>query len=86
MWIRQGIKARRTRNEGRVRALKKLREERKNRREVQGKAVIQIDDAQRSGKIVFEAENLNFGFEGKEIVKDFSFNIMRGGPHCTDRP
>lgn len=78
VWIRQGIKARRTRNEGRVRALKKLREERKNRREVQGKAVIQIDDAQRSGKIVFEAENMNFGFEGKEIVKDFSFNIMRG--------
>lgn len=78
VWIRQGIKARRTRNEGRVRALKKLREERLNRREVQGKAVIQIDDAQRSGKIVFEAENLNFGFEGKDIVKDFSFNIMRG--------
>ncbi|UPR50821.1 ABC transporter ATP-binding protein [Vibrio cyclitrophicus] len=78
VWIRQGIKARRTRNEGRVRALKKLREERINRREVQGKAVIQIDDGQRSGKIVFEAENLNFGFEGKEIVKDFSFNIMRG--------
>ncbi|WP_394250882.1 ABC transporter ATP-binding protein [Vibrio profundi] len=78
VWIRQGIKARRTRNEGRVRALKKLREERLNRREVLGKAVIQIDDAQRSGKIVFEAENINFGFEGKEIVKDFSFNIMRG--------
>ncbi|MEZ8946890.1 ABC transporter ATP-binding protein [Vibrio sp. 10N.261.52.C2] len=78
VWIRQGIKARRTRNEGRVRALKKLREERLNRREVQGKAVIQIDDGQRSGKIVFEAENINFGFEGKEIVKDFSFNIMRG--------
>jgi ATP-binding cassette subfamily F protein uup len=78
VWIRQGIKARRTRNEGRVRALKKLREERLNRREVQGKAVIQIDDAQRSGKIVFEAENINFGFEGKQIVKDFSFNIMRG--------
>ncbi|PMM05678.1 ABC transporter ATP-binding protein [Vibrio kanaloae] len=78
VWIRQGIKARRTRNEGRVRALKKLREERLNRREVQGKAIIQIDDGQRSGKIVFEAENINFGFEGKEIVKDFSFNIMRG--------
>lgn len=78
VWIRQGIKARRTRNEGRVRALKKLREERLNRREVQGKAVIQIDDAQRSGKIVFEAENINFGFEGKQIVKNFSFNIMRG--------
>ena len=52
VWIRQGIKARRTRNEGRVRALKKLREERSDRREVQGKANIQIDDASRSGKIV----------------------------------
>ncbi|MBW3697011.1 ABC transporter ATP-binding protein [Vibrio sp. T187] len=78
VWIRQGIKARRTRNEGRVRALKKLREERLNRREVQGKANIQIDESNRSGKIVFEAENINFGFEGKDIVKDFSFNIMRG--------
>ncbi|MEZ8345442.1 ABC transporter ATP-binding protein [Vibrio splendidus] len=78
VWIRQGIKARRTRNEGRVRALKKLREERQDRREVQGKANIQIDTSSRSGKIVFEAENLNFAFEGKEIVTDFSFNIMRG--------
>ncbi|OED73290.1 ABC transporter ATP-binding protein [Vibrio splendidus ZS-139] len=78
VWIRQGIKARRTRNEGRVRALKKLREERQDRREVQGKANIQIDTSGRSGKIVFEAENLNFAFEGKEIVTDFSFNIMRG--------
>ncbi|ODS11379.1 ABC transporter ATP-binding protein [Vibrio scophthalmi] len=78
VWIRQGIKARRTRNEGRVRALKALREERSNRREVQGKAVIQIDDASRSGKIVFEAENLHYAIEGKQIVSDFSFNIMRG--------
>lgn len=78
VWIRQGIKARRTRNEGRVRALKKLREERSNRREVQGKANIQIDDAARSGKIVFEAQNINYAIEGKTIVKDFSFNIMRG--------
>ncbi|MFA0570299.1 ABC transporter ATP-binding protein [Vibrio gallaecicus] len=78
VWIRQGIKARRTRNEGRVRALKKLREERQSRREVQGKANIQIDTSSRSGKIVFEAENLNFAFEGKTIVTDFSFNIMRG--------
>ncbi|MEZ8108069.1 ABC transporter ATP-binding protein [Vibrio splendidus] len=78
VWIRQGIKARRTRNEGRVRALKKLREERQDRREVQGKANIQIDTSARSGKIVFEAENLNFAFEGKEIVTDFSFNIIRG--------
>ncbi|WP_418114267.1 ABC transporter ATP-binding protein [Vibrio scophthalmi] len=78
VWIRQGIKARRTRNEGRVRALKALREERSNRREVQGKAVIQIDDASRSGKIVFEAENLHYAIDGKQIVSDFSFNIMRG--------
>ncbi|NOH96255.1 ABC transporter ATP-binding protein [Vibrio sp. 99-70-13A1] len=78
VWIRQGIKARRTRNEGRVRALKKLRDERQSRREVQGKANIQIDTSSRSGKIVFEAENLNFAFEGKTIVTDFSFNIMRG--------
>ncbi|HAS6157196.1 TPA: ABC transporter ATP-binding protein [Vibrio vulnificus] len=78
VWIRQGIKARRTRNEGRVRALKKLREERQNRVDVQGKAKIQIDDASRSGKIVFEAEKLQFSFDGKKIVDDFSFNIMRG--------
>ncbi|WP_394143944.1 ABC transporter ATP-binding protein [Vibrio atypicus] len=78
VWIRQGIKARRTRNEGRVRALKKLREERQDRREVQGKANIQIDDGSRSGKIVFEAENVNYSIEGKTLVKDFSFNIMRG--------
>lgn len=78
VWIRQGIKARRTRNEGRVRALKALREERKDRRDVQGKANIRIDDAARSGKIVFEAQNLGYEIDGKTIVKDFSFNIMRG--------
>ncbi|AUI86157.1 ABC transporter ATP-binding protein [Vibrio azureus] len=78
VWIRQGIKARRTRNEGRVRALKKLREERSDRREVQGKVNLSVDDASRSGKIVFEAENVSFAFEGKPIVSDFSFNIMRG--------
>ncbi|MBU2898875.1 ABC transporter ATP-binding protein [Vibrio hepatarius] len=78
VWIRQGIKARRTRNEGRVRALKKLREERKDRREVLGKAQIQIDDGSRSGKIVFEAENISFSIDGKQIVNNFSFNIMRG--------
>ncbi|MGR5271827.1 ABC transporter ATP-binding protein [Vibrio alginolyticus] len=78
VWIRQGIKARRTRNEGRVRALKKLREERRDRREVQGKVNLNIDDASRSGKIVFEAENVSFAYEGKTIVDDFSFNIMRG--------
>ncbi|QTG88403.1 ABC transporter ATP-binding protein [Vibrio furnissii] len=78
VWIRQGIKARRTRNEGRVRALKKLREERGERREVQGKVNLQIDDATRSGKIVFEAEHLQYAIDGQSIVQDFSFNIMRG--------
>ncbi len=78
VWIRQGIKARRTRNEGRVRALKKLREERRYRREVQGKVNLNIDDASRSGKIVFEAENVSFAYDGKQIVDNFSFNIMRG--------
>ncbi|ELA9338841.1 ABC transporter ATP-binding protein [Vibrio parahaemolyticus] len=78
VWIRQGIKARRTRNEGRVRALKKLREERRDRREMQGKVNLNIDDASRSGKIVFEAENVSFAYDGKQIVDNFSFNIMRG--------
>ncbi|MBE3853390.1 ABC transporter ATP-binding protein [Vibrio parahaemolyticus] len=78
VWIRQGIKARRTRNERRVRALKKLREERRDRREVQGKVNLNIDDASRSGKIVFEAENVSFAYDGKQIVDNFSFNIMRG--------
>ncbi|MFL0914802.1 ABC transporter ATP-binding protein [Vibrio parahaemolyticus] len=78
VWIRQGIKARRTRNEGRVRALKKLREERRDRREVQGKVNLNIDDASRSGKIVFEAENVSFAYDSKQIVDNFSFNIMRG--------
>ncbi|TOH23015.1 ABC transporter ATP-binding protein [Vibrio parahaemolyticus] len=78
VWIHQGIKARRTRNEGRVRALKKLREERRDRREVQGKVNLNIDDASRSGKIVFEAENVSFAYDGKQIVDNFSFNIMRG--------
>ncbi|TOF18663.1 ABC transporter ATP-binding protein [Vibrio parahaemolyticus] len=78
VWIRQGIKARRTRNEGRVRALEKLREERRDRREVQGKVNLNIDDASRSGKIVFEAENVSFAYDGKQIVDNFSFNIMRG--------
>jgi len=78
VWIRQGIKARRTRNEGRVRALKQLRRERKERIEVQGKANLNIDSSARSGKIVFEAEKVNFSYEGKPIVNNFSFNIMRG--------
>lgn len=78
VWIRQGIKARRTRNEGRVRALKALREERLARRNVQGKATFSLDAAERSGKLVVEAQNISMGFDGKLLVHDFSFTLMRG--------
>ncbi|KAE8178405.1 ATP-binding cassette ATPase Uup [Photobacterium carnosum] len=78
VWIRQGVKARRTRNEGRVRALKALRNERSDRRDVVGKADMQLQDANRSGKIVFEAKNISYSYGDKPIVNDFSFNVMRG--------
>ena len=77
-WIRQGIKARRTRNEGRVRALKSLRQERSERTNVQGKAKIVVDEAARSGKIIFETEDLAYSYEDLRIVRDFSCTIMRG--------
>ncbi len=77
-WIRQGIKARRTRNEGRVRALKKMREERAQRRGRVGNARIQANVADASGKIVIEAENIAFEYDGKPIVRDFSTTILRG--------
>ena len=78
VWIRQGIKARRTRNEGRVRALKALRRERSERREVMGKANMQVEEAARSGKIVFELENVKYGIEGRQLVNDFSRQVQRG--------
>lgn len=78
VWIRQGIKARRTRNEGRVRALKALREERRHRRDVLGTAKIQLDQTARSGKIVFEVENASFEVGGKTLLKNFSTTILRG--------
>ncbi|WP_293795998.1 ABC transporter ATP-binding protein [uncultured Pantoea sp.] len=78
VWIRQGIKARRTRNEGRVRALKALRNERSARREVMGKANMQVGEAARSGKIVFEMEDVNYSVSGKTLVKDFSTQVQRG--------
>ncbi len=77
-WVRQGIKARRTRNEGRVRALKKLREEYRQRREQQGTAKIQLQTAERSGALVAEALNASFAYDGCTIIKDFSTTIMRG--------
>ncbi|MDD2852841.1 MAG: ATP-binding cassette domain-containing protein [Desulfuromonadaceae bacterium] len=77
-WVRQGIKARRTRNEGRVRALKKLREESRQRRERQGIAKIQLQTADRSGALVAEAHGVTFAYNGTPIVSQFSTTIMRG--------
>ncbi|WP_414618272.1 ABC transporter ATP-binding protein [Serratia liquefaciens] len=78
VWIRQGIKARRTRNEGRVRALKALRNERSERREVMGTAKMQVEEAVRSGKIVFEMEDVNYQVGGKVLVRNFSAQVQRG--------
>ena len=77
-WVRQGIKARRTRNEGRVRALKKLREESRQRRVRQGTARIQLQEADRSGALVAEAENVSFSYDSRAIIKGLSTTIMRG--------
>ncbi|MFK3723347.1 ATP-binding cassette domain-containing protein [Pseudomonas monteilii] len=78
VWIRQGIKARRTRNEGRVRALKELRVERSQRRERQGKANLQIESAEKSGKQVMLLENVSFAHpSGPHLVKDFSMVLQR---------
>ena len=77
-WIRQGIKARRTRNEGRVRALEKMRAERASRRERSGSAKLTAQQVESSGKIVIEADNLSFAWQDKTIIKDFSCKILRG--------
>ena len=78
VWIRQGIKARRTRNEGRVRALKAMRNERSQRREQVGQAKLVIQEAARSGNLVCAVENLSFGYGGRPILADFSTEILRG--------
>ncbi len=78
IWIRKGIQARRTRNEGRVRKLEALRLERAARREKIGKANINVDVGERSGKLVAELENVNKSYDDKIIIKDFSCRIMRG--------
>ncbi|MFW2095046.1 ATP-binding cassette domain-containing protein [Acinetobacter sp. ULE_I057] len=78
-WIRQGIKARRTRNEGRVRALKDLREQSKARRSQQGKVSMATQEANRSGKLVFDIEHLSVAFgDNAPIIKDFSALVLRG--------
>ena len=78
VWIRKGIKARRTRNEGRVRALLRLREQRAQRRELEGKARIALDPGESSGKLVIDAEEVAFAWGGLPIVRDLSLRIMRG--------
>ncbi|NVK38264.1 MAG: ATP-binding cassette domain-containing protein [Gammaproteobacteria bacterium] len=77
-WIRQGIKARRTRNEGRVRALKAMRNERSARVDRQGKADFSMDVSDKSGKIVIDARNVSYGYEGKTLINDFTSLIQRG--------
>ncbi|MFP3019210.1 MAG: ABC transporter ATP-binding protein [Arsenophonus sp.] len=78
IWIRKGIKARRTRNEGRIRALKSLRIERSQRREVIGKVKMQLEEGSRSGTIVFDLKNINFYINNKILINNFSVQIQRG--------
>ena len=86
IWVRKGIKARRTRNEGRVRALKKMREEFRQRRERLGTARFNLQEAERSGKLVAEVKGLSFTYgdspeikdSGTPIIKDFSTTVIRG--------
>lgn len=78
VWIRQGIKARRTRNEGRVRELMEMRKQRSARRELTGTVKMDVQKADASGKLVVVAEDVSFGYEGREVIKDFSTTIMRG--------
>ncbi|MFW6094689.1 MAG: ribosomal protection-like ABC-F family protein [Pseudomonadota bacterium] len=77
-WIRQGIKARRTRNEGRVRDLEAMRRQRAERRSRQGDARMQLDSGRASGNIVVEAEDAAFGYDGAPVIEGLSVRIMRG--------
>ena len=78
IWIRQGVKARRTRNEGRVRALMVLRDERARRRERDGNVRFAISEAQRTGRLVADAEKISFSYGDKKIIDSFSTTILRG--------
>ena len=77
-WIRQGIKARRTRNEGRVTALKEMRKQRSARRTRTGSAKMVMNEAERSGKLVLEAEGIGCSYEGRDLFRNFSTTILRG--------
>ncbi|MCP4944095.1 MAG: ATP-binding cassette domain-containing protein [Planctomycetaceae bacterium] len=78
VWIRQGIKARRTRNEGRVRALKAMRVERSNRRQGEGKAKMRLQEAERTGALVTDVKEISFGYGEHKILEDFTTMLMRG--------
>ena len=78
VWVRQGIKARRTRNEGRVRSLQKMREEYAGRIKQEGKARIHIEDAEQSGRKVIRARNVSYSYDDNDVIKNFSIKIMRG--------
>lgn len=78
VWIRKGIQARRTRNEGRVRALIKMRKERAERRNRTGNVKMQITEAERSGRLVVRAENISYSYAGKPLIQNFSTEISRG--------
>jgi len=78
IWIRQGIKARRTRNEGRARALKAMREERAGRMTRDSTARIHIEHAEQSGRKVIRARNVSYRFDDERLIENFSINIMRG--------
>ncbi len=78
VWIRQGIKARRTRNEGRVRALEQMRRVRSQRQSPAGKVQLEIQDGQRSGMLVAAVDAVGFAYGERQIFRDFSTNIMRG--------
>ncbi len=77
-WIRKGVEARRTRNEGRVRALKALREARQKRRDKQGTAKILLQEGDRSGAMVIEAKGVSFHYSGGPVIRDLTTTIMRG--------
>ncbi len=77
-WLRQGVKARRTRNEGRVRALETMREERAARRDVLGVPRVQVELADPSGRLVFEADRVSKSFGSSEVIREFSARVMRG--------
>ena len=78
VWIRQGIKARRTRNEGRVRALEKMRAERQQRRNTVGNVDMKIVSGERSGKLIAEAEDVSFSYEGKTLIRNLNTTVLRG--------